>query len=118
MLIFYTLAALITLCRMVQFANVILIFWQTSLINDFWRKPFVYNFSYVVCMFLLVIMGFFQVEGMGELAIRMKCQRDQAEREIKLLNLLVFCINLSAFGLMVWLACAFELITKSETTEC
>ena len=39
--------------------------------QSFWSYPYIYNFCYVVTLFLIMILGYFQVAGMLELALNM-----------------------------------------------
>jgi hypothetical protein len=57
-LTFYILAIAIVISRILMFVNVITIYSVTSAMA-FWKEPYVYDFNYVICMFLIVVMGFY-----------------------------------------------------------
>ena len=57
-LIFYVCALIIELCRLLQYTNNITIY-ATQKITGIWGNTYVYNFCYVIALFVKVILGFF-----------------------------------------------------------
>ncbi len=67
-LVFYVLTVTIVCCRILMWTNNIIILKGNH--ASFWQYPYIYNFCYVITMFLILIIGFFQVQSMAELSIR------------------------------------------------
>jgi hypothetical protein len=55
-LIFYVLTVIIVFCRILMWINGIVV--QMGSHSSFWQYPYVYDFCYVVTMFLILIIGF------------------------------------------------------------
>ncbi len=73
---FYILAVVIILSRLLQYANVITIYAaNVNTQSSLWEHVYIYDFFYVIAMFTKVILGFFQVQGMAELSYRILNQQ-------------------------------------------
>ena len=69
---FYVCAVSIEIARLLQWTNVLSIYAEAfDSARDFWTHAYVFNFCYVVAMFLKLIVGFYQVLDMVDLDIRL-----------------------------------------------
>ena len=112
-LIFYICVVIIEVCRLLQYTNNITMY-STDKITGIWGDVFVYNFTYVIALFVKVILGFFQVLAMAELGYRVR-DYDNKETRVKVIRAVVVIINLSAFFVMIWLGIELMYVSTDVT---
>ena len=87
----------------------LLTMYSNDKISGIWSHIFVYDFCYVIALFVKLILGFFQVQAMAELGFRVK-NIENFKGKLKMLNVCIGVVNTSAFVLMWWLAIEFMFV--------
>lgn len=81
--------------------------------------PAFYNVCYLTALFAQAIMGYFQFGSMMQLAITLKyTDEDEANRKIKMIDLLVIVINTFLLGIFLFLSYECVKIIKDVYEEC
>lgn len=97
---------------MIMYFNNIAIDHSDNSENRFLTRPYLYDFFYVVALFCMANLGFYQVQNMVELTIRLNETNagPKLERKILLLNLVIKIIVIFGYIAMIILAIMFMIV--------
>jgi hypothetical protein len=73
-LVFYIISIVVEISRILMYINVIMLVIWGNKINPAFGYLYVYNVCYVVALFSKIIMGFFQVQSMAEVIVKLEAK--------------------------------------------
>jgi len=119
-LIFYVLAISTELSRLIMYFNQIFLEWKGDVWNGFFGRAYLYDFFYVIALFCMANLGFYQVQNMIELSIRLTETNNSKpiERKLMILNMTIRIVVVLSFICMVCLASYFMVVLRQLYKYC
>lgn len=95
-----------------MYFNIIAINHSDNSESRFLTRPYLYDFFYVVALFCMANLGFYQVQNMVELTIRLNEPNagPKLERKILQLNLVIKIVVIFGYMAMIFLAIMFMIV--------
>lgn len=75
-LVFYIITIVVEISRILMYINVIMLLIWKNKISPAFVDLYVYNVCYVVALFSKIIMGFFQVQSMAEVIVKLEAKNE------------------------------------------